>query len=141
VEANADSDLEGNEDQYYRGRILRVPKHRKLYQDVLALLNKHTVLVFLIWFYDDMVHYLEESKTRLPGMFAIILALTKASYYWVDCAMIALMWFLKYHPQSAFEQLYGIPHASVSTILHFMEQRVRTYAINIDLVLVLRILA
>ncbi len=74
-------------------------------------------------------------------MFAIILALTKASYYWVDCTMIALMWFLKYHPQSAFEQLYGIPHASVSTILHFMEQRVRTYAINIDLVLVLRILA
>ena len=52
---------------YYKGRVLKVTKWKLLYEDVLKKLKSTTVILYLMWFYDDMVQFLEEPKIQLPG--------------------------------------------------------------------------
>ena len=52
---------------YYKKRVLRVTKWTLLYEDVLKKLKSTTVILYLMWFYDDMVQFLDEPKTQLPG--------------------------------------------------------------------------
>ena len=51
---------------YYRGRVIRTPKWKELQTAVLKKLEKHTVLLFLMWFYEHLKSYLEFSKKRIP---------------------------------------------------------------------------
>jgi hypothetical protein len=55
-----------NEQQYFKGRGLRIPGWKNLYKDVLQL-HSTLVILFLVWFYEDLVLYLEEPKSKLPG--------------------------------------------------------------------------
>ena len=63
---NEEDEEDNTEKLYYCGRILRMPQWRIAYEDVLLKLKKHTVLVFLMWFY-DLVNYLNQPHTKLPG--------------------------------------------------------------------------
>lgn len=118
----SDSDSEHTEPKmhYYGGRVLRVSNWRKLYENVLDKLEKHTVLLFLKWFHDYLAKYLEAPKTSLPGIILLCYYLKiSASYYWVDCAMVFLLWVLEYYSQSVFEERYQLPHSSAGTIIKF----------------------
>ena len=53
--------------EYLKERVLRVTKWKLLYEDVLKKLKSTTVILYLMWFYDDMVQFLDEPKTQLPG--------------------------------------------------------------------------
>ncbi len=94
-------------------------KWKKLYDSVQLLLYRSTILVFLLWFYDHISSYLEKPKTSLPGMVLMAISFIEASYYWVDSAMVFLLWLLKYHSQAAFESDYGLPHTSAGEIINF----------------------
>ena len=90
-------------------------------------LDQEAVKVFLAWFYDDLMNYLNAPKTSLPGTFIILLMKTSASYYWVDCAMVFLLWLLEYKTQREFEKLYGLPHSFANTIINFMIKHVSIF--------------
>ncbi len=62
-----DSENESSNHGYYRGRILRVPEWSRLYNDVQNCFSIHTVILFLIWFNEELVIFLNEPKTTLPG--------------------------------------------------------------------------
>ena len=67
VEVESDS----NELKYYRGRVKCPLEWRKLHNIVLKKLSTSTVIIFLIWFYEDLCEYLNESSNRIPGNFLI----------------------------------------------------------------------
>ena len=46
---------------YYKERVLRVTKWKLLYEDILKKLKSTTVILYLMWFYDDMVQFLDDS--------------------------------------------------------------------------------
>jgi hypothetical protein len=92
---------------YYQGRVLRVNKWKKLYKHVLQVLQKHTVLLFLQWFYFYLVEYLQvDSGRNLLGKVCIFLYIV-ASYYWVDCGVLYLIWLIKYYLQSEFQEIWN----------------------------------
>ena len=47
--------------------------------------------------------------------------------YWVDAAMIYLMWIAYYHSQNNFQKYYGIPHSTVGEVLKWIRQHVFIY--------------
>ena len=50
--------------EYYKGRVLRITKWKLLYEDVLKKLKSITVILYLMWFYDDMVQFLDEHSKK-----------------------------------------------------------------------------
>ena len=48
--------------KYYKGRIKRPKDWKKLHNYVFDSLNKTTVLIFLIWFYEDLQEFLEQKE-------------------------------------------------------------------------------
>ena len=67
VEVESDS----NELKYYKGRVKCPLEWKKLHNIVLKKLSTSTVIIFLIWFYEDLCEYLNESSNRIPGKFLI----------------------------------------------------------------------
>ena len=51
-----------NEYNYYKGRVKRPKDWRKLHNYVFDSLNKTTVLIFLIWFYEDLQEFLKQKE-------------------------------------------------------------------------------
>lgn len=111
---------------YYRGRRLRIKQWRNLYADVVEKLHETTIILFLIWLYDELCSYLEKTKSKLPGNMTIIITYNNqpASYYWIDCAMLYLIWNLDYLSEEKLEKKYDIPKSSAWTIIDFMNKRV-----------------
>ena len=75
---SSDSEQEINEAEYkyYKGRIKRSQEYKKLRQMVISSLNTTTVVIFLIWFYENLQEHLEVERTRIPGyQFLIITAI------------------------------------------------------------------
>ena len=60
------SDSEGY--HYYYGRIIKMRNFQKLKEETLLCFNKNTILVFLVWLYQDLQEYLEINDARIPGI-------------------------------------------------------------------------
>jgi len=41
---------------------------QKLKEETLLCFNKNTILVFLVWLYQDLQEYLEINDARIPGI-------------------------------------------------------------------------
>lgn len=99
----------------YKGRVLR-PDGWMIIQDVvIKKLGNEPVLLFLDWFYNNMKE--EINNPQLKACFP-------CSMYWVDCAMLYLLWLCKYPPQSKFEKVYHVPHSSAGEAIMFMRKKV-----------------
>ena len=68
MESNSSFDNDDTEYKYYVGRVKRPKEWKKLRNKVLESLNKTTVLIFLMWFYEDLQQYLEGERKKLPGI-------------------------------------------------------------------------
>ena len=53
---------------YYLGRVKRCPNWSPLQQAVISKLSLATVMLYLMWFYEDMVEWTNESGKNLPCM-------------------------------------------------------------------------
>ena len=66
MEQISDSSSDSEFNTYYKGHVIRKKKWKKLQNAVLQKLQEHTVLLFLIWFYDYLLVYLETPGNRIP---------------------------------------------------------------------------
>ena len=64
MDSNSDTEFSSAQG-YYQGRILRIKNWKKLQADVLSHFSKHTVILFLTWYYELCCEITETE--RLPG--------------------------------------------------------------------------
>jgi hypothetical protein len=53
---------------YYRGRIIRCKNWKALQAAIMTKLSVATVVLYLMWFYEDMVEWTNASGKNLPCM-------------------------------------------------------------------------
>ena len=72
MESNSSFINDGSEYKYYVGRVKRPEGWKKLRNKVLESLNKTTILIFLMWFHEDLQQYFEGERKKLPGTYYLV---------------------------------------------------------------------
>ena len=72
MESNSSFINDGSEYKYYVGKVKRPEGWKKLRNKVLESLNKTTILIFLMWFHEDLQQYFEGERKKLPGTYYLV---------------------------------------------------------------------